>query len=73
VSICPAVLSAPGSLPVAGTVYFFGALLMGMTFLWCAIRFSREMTRTRAKQLFLASILYLPLLFGLMALDKIKQ
>ncbi len=73
VSICPAILCAPGSLPVAGTVYFFGALLMGMAFLWCAIRFSRELTRVRARQLFLASILYLPVLFGLMALDKIKQ
>jgi heme o synthase len=67
VSICPALFG------VSGTVYFFGALVMGMVFLWCAIRFSRELTRTRARQLFFASILYLPLLFGLMARDKIKQ
>jgi heme o synthase len=67
VSLCPALFG------VSGTVYFFGALLMGMVFLWCAIRFSRDLTRVRAKQLFLASILYLPLIFGLMALDKIRQ
>ena len=67
VSICPALFG------VAGVIYFFGALLMGMAFLWCAIRFSRELTRTRAKQLFFASILYLPLIFGLMALDKIRR
>jgi heme o synthase len=66
VSLCPAIFG------VSGVVYFFGALLMGMAFLWCAIQFSRELSRARAKQLFLASILYLPLIFGLMALDKIR-
>lgn len=67
VSLCPALFN------VSGTVYFFGALLMGLAFLWCAIRFSRELTRARARQLFFASILYLPLIFGLMALDKIRH
>lgn len=74
VSICPSIVtSGPGTLPVAGQVYFFGALLMGIAFLWCAIQFSRELTRARARQLFFASILYLPLLFGLMALDKVGR
>jgi heme o synthase len=73
VSICPAVLVGRDSLPVAGTVYFFGALLLGLAFLWCAIQFSRELTRARARQLFFASILYLPLLLGLMALDKVRH
>lgn len=67
VSVCPSLFG------VAGVVYFFGALLLGIAFLWCAIQFSRELTRARARQLFLASILYLPLLFGLMALDKVRQ
>jgi heme o synthase len=66
VSLCPALFG------VSGTVYFFGALFMGLAFLWCAIRFSRELTRARARQLFFASILYLPLIFGLMALDKVR-
>jgi protoheme IX farnesyltransferase len=74
VSICPAVLTAgPGAAPIAGRVYFFGALVLGMAFLWCAIQFSRELSRTRARILFFASILYLPLLLGLMALDKVRQ
>jgi len=73
VSVCPAVLTGADSLPVAGTVYFFGALLLGLAFLWCAIQFSRELTQARARQLFFASILYLPLLFGLMALDKVRH
>ena len=67
VSICPALFG------VSGVVYFFGALLMGLAFLWCAIQFSRDLTRARARQLFFASILYLPLLFGLMALDKVRH
>jgi heme o synthase len=67
VSICPALFG------MAGQVYFFGALLLGIAFLWCAIQFSRELTRARARQLFLASILYLPLLLGLMALDKVRH
>jgi protoheme IX farnesyltransferase len=74
VSLCPAVLtSGPGALPVAGSVYFFGALLLGLGFLWCAIQFSRDLTRPRARALFFASILYLPILFGLMALDKVRH
>lgn len=74
VSVCPSLItSGHGSLPVAGTVYFFGALLLGILFLWYAIQFSRELTRTRARQLFFASILYLPLLLGLMALDKVGR
>jgi protoheme IX farnesyltransferase len=66
VSVCPALFG------VAGVIYFFGALLLGLAFLWCAIQFSRELTRARARQLFFASILYLPLLLGLMALDKVR-
>jgi heme o synthase len=67
VSVCPALFGA------AGVVYFFGALVLGMAFLWCAIQFSRDLTRARARALFFASILYLPLLFGLMALDKVRH
>jgi protoheme IX farnesyltransferase len=67
VSICPALFG------MSGVIYFFGALLLGLAFLWCAIQFSRELTRARARQLFFASILYLPLLFGLMALDKVRH
>jgi protoheme IX farnesyltransferase len=67
VSVCPALFGT------AGVVYFFGALVLGMAFLWCAIQFSRDLTRARARQLFFASILYLPILFGLMALDKVRH
>jgi protoheme IX farnesyltransferase len=67
VSFCPALFG------LAGVVYFFGAGLLGAIFLWFAIRFARELTETQARKLFLVSIVYLPLLMGLLALDKVKH
>ena len=66
ISLCPFLLK------LAGVVYLAGALVLGLAFLWQAVQFSRELTAQRARQLFYASILYLPLLLGLMVLDKIK-
>jgi protoheme IX farnesyltransferase len=57
---------------MAGPVYLTGALVLGAAYLWAAIRFAGQLTLARARQLFLASILYLPLLLVLMVLDKIK-
>jgi protoheme IX farnesyltransferase len=58
---------------LTGTVYLFGALALGAMFLGAAVLFSRQLTRPRARQLFFASILYLPLLLGLMVFDKLKH
>ena len=66
VSLCPFVFK------MAGPVYLAGALVLGAGFLWCAIQFSRQLTLARARQLFLASILYLPLLLAVMVWDKVK-
>jgi protoheme IX farnesyltransferase len=66
VSLCPFVFK------MAGTIYLTGAIILGAGFLWCAIQFSRQLTLARAKQLFLASIIYLPLLLALMVWDKLK-
>ena len=57
---------------MAGTLYLAGALVLGAGFLWGAIQFSRQLTRARARQLFFASIIYLPLLLALMVWDKLK-
>jgi protoheme IX farnesyltransferase len=57
---------------LAGPVYLCGALALGAAYLWFAIQFSRGLTAGRARQLFFVSILYLPLLLGIMVLDKIK-
>ena len=60
----------PFVLGVSGKLYAVGAILMGFAFLALAVRFSRSLTRASARNLFFASIVYLPLLLGLMAFDK---
>ena len=57
---------------MAGTTYLAGAIVLGAGFLWCALQFSRQLTLARARQLFFASIIYLPLLLALMVWDKVK-
>ena len=57
---------------LAGPLYLGGALALGLVFLWFAIQFSRRLTQRSARQLFFVSILYLPMLLGLMVFDKIK-
>jgi len=57
---------------LTGVLYVSGALVLGLLFLICAAQFSRQLTLGRARQLFFASILYLPLLLGLMVIDKLK-
>ncbi len=66
VSLCPFLFK------LTGPVYLVGALVLGLIFLWYAVQFSRQLTVLRARQLFYASILYLPLLLAVMVLDKIK-
>ena len=66
VSLCPFLFH------VTGPIYLFGALVLGLAFLWYAVQFARHMTIPRARQLFFVSILYLPLLLVMMVLDKVK-
>jgi heme o synthase len=66
VSLCPFVFK------MTGTIYLTGAIILGAGFLWCAIQFSRQLTLARARQLFFASIIYLPLLLALMVWNKLK-
>ena len=62
----------PSLLGVTGVVYFGGALVLGVAFLIFAIQFSRGLTPERARHLFIASIVYLPVLLGLLVIDKVK-
>ena len=66
VSLCPVLFR------VAGATYFVGAFVIGLVFLAAAFAFARQLNAPRARQLFFASIIYLPLLLGLMVFDKIK-
>jgi heme o synthase len=54
----------------SGIVYFAGALVLGGVFLYYSARFALQRSIASARQLLLASILYLPALFALLALDK---
>ena len=62
----------PFLLGTTGPVYGVVALCLGLTFLWYAVQFARHLTVARARQLFYVSILYLPLLLAVLALDKLR-
>jgi len=60
----------PTFLGVAGRFYLFAALLLGLLFLASGIRAALSKSNQHARQLLLASVLYLPLLFGVMVLNR---
>jgi protoheme IX farnesyltransferase len=64
VSLMPVILN------VAGPAYFTAAVLLGLAFLSFAVSCAVTGTRTDARKLFFASIIYLPLLLAGMMLDK---
>lgn len=61
----------PALLGLTGGIYLAGALLLGGLFLSATLWFARCLHRGSARALFLASILYHPVLVGLMVWDKI--
>ena len=60
----------PVFLAMTGKIYFVGAVMLGMYFLYAGVRVARERTLIRARGVLLASVLYLPVLYGLMMLDR---
>jgi len=58
----------PFGFQMAGDAYLVAALVLGAAFLGFGVAFAVERSRTRASRLFLASITYLPLLLGALAL-----
>ena len=59
----------PKFLAMTGNLYLFGAAALGLLFLYAALRVSFDRTRQQARQVLLASVIYLPVLYGLMLLD----
>jgi heme o synthase len=55
---------------LVGSLYMAGALVLGGGFTFQAYRFALGVSLDRARGLFYASIVYLPLMLGLMAADK---
>ena len=60
----------PTMLGMAGAFYFGAATLLGLAFFTFGISCAVTKTRTDARKLFFASIIYLPVLLVVMALDK---
>ncbi|HTY64238.1 MAG TPA: heme o synthase [Acidobacteriota bacterium] len=54
----------------AGRTYCAGAVILGLIFLGCAIRFATLRDTRSARALFMVSALYLPALFVFLVLDK---
>ena len=61
---------APGLLGMSGKIYLFGALALGVWFLYSGVRVATERSTLRARGVLLVSVFYLPLLYGLMLLDR---
>jgi heme o synthase len=61
----------PALIGMAGALYAAGALTAGLSMLAAALAFARRRTPSLAKRLFLASLLYLPLLWVLLLADRI--
>lgn len=60
----------PTALGISGSVYMVGAIILGLLFLYSSITCAIARTRQQARRLLLASVVYLPLLFVLMVLNR---
>jgi len=60
----------PGMLGMSGRIYLAGALLLGLWFLYSGVRVALERSLSRARGVLVTSVLYLPLIYGLMLLDR---
>jgi protoheme IX farnesyltransferase len=72
--ICSLALIPVSLLPafwqMTGNIYMIGAALAGAMFLYYSWRVFGDRTRVRARGVLLASVIYLPILYGLMVLDR---
>src|SRR5262245_82098 len=60
----------PTLVGLAGPVYFLSSLLLGLMFLWAAVGLAQRRTMADARRLLLVSLVYLPTVLAIMALDK---
>lgn len=61
----------PTLVGIAGPLYFTAAFLLGIGLITSGIRLVMESTLTRARRLLFASLIYLPVLLLVMALDRV--
>jgi protoheme IX farnesyltransferase len=60
----------PKFLSMTGNLYLVGAVALGLFFLYAAVRVSFDRTRLQARRVLLASVIYLPVLYGLMLFSR---
>ena len=60
----------PSATGLAGSVYLVSAAVLGVGFLYYSARAALARTTWQARQLLLASVIYLPILFGMMVLNR---
>jgi len=60
----------PTFLHFSGWIYLAGAVVLGAWFLHASVTAARDLTREQSRRLLRVSVLYLPLLLGLMTLNK---
>jgi heme o synthase len=60
----------PALMGITGRVYLVAAIVLGLLFLVSSVRAALSKSNQHARQLLLASVLYLPLLFGVMVLNR---
>jgi heme o synthase len=63
----------PSVIGITGIGYFFGALVLSLALLQVCIWADRARTNVRAKWLMHASVIHIPLLLGLMILDRVAR
>jgi heme o synthase len=63
----------PSVMGLTGSVYFFGALVLGIAFFVFSVYLAVFKTKVYARRLFFASIIYLPILGILMAADRLPR
>ena len=62
----------PRYLGMSGNVYLVGALILGAIYFYSGVLVARELNRVQARRVLLTSIVYLPVLYGLMMADRIS-
>lgn len=62
--------AAPTLLSMTGKLYLVGALAISTLYFYAGVRVALERTVIRARQVLLASVIYLPVLYGLMVLNR---
>jgi protoheme IX farnesyltransferase len=54
----------------SGMIYFIGAIVLGLWFLYAGIKAAREKTPAASRKLLMTSVMYLPLIFFLMVINS---